>query len=299
MKLKDFEINGVKVMGDSDMRITNQTSVKFGIDPTAPDLHLGHMVALRQLRKFQDAGVEIQLIIGEATAQIGDPTGRDATRPSMGKQDVLKNHSTYLEQMSKIIRREFTVWYNSDTITAPALLDLASRVTISKMMEHATFSNRIESSESIRLHELLYPLIQAYDSILLRNHIEVGGSDQTFNFTITRDIQRSMGLPQQSCLIVPILLGTDGKRKMSKSLNNYVAFNDAPDVMRDKLSRMPDSNVESYMNLLTDLQFEDFTDILTAKKILIRSIIGQLHGLDAAFEAMENYGRKKKVTDGK
>lgn len=298
MNIKDFQNEYFKVIGEHE--INKNTIVKFGIDPTSPDIHLGHMVVLRQLRRLQDLGATIHFVIGGFTATIGDPTGVDVTRPSLDEHTIASNYGTYVDQMYKLIdSNKILVTFNSDglcsDLDAAGFIKLMSSVTLSKMLEHNTFKKRFEGSNSIRVHELVYPLLQAYDSIVIEPHIEVGGMDQLFNFTLTRDIQVFYGQQPESCLLCPILLGTCGKQKMSKSLGNYIGITEDPDVMRDKLSRMPDSNVESYMKLLTPFTDYDSSDILATKKILMYNIIMQLHGKEKAQEAMDNYGRKKKV----
>lgn len=302
MKLEDLEKNGITVIGNKDLELDGRVTIKFGIDPTSPDLHLGHMIVLRILAKLQKCGVKIVIVIGDFTAKLGDPTGKDATRPMLTHDQVAENSRTYIEQMNKILPCSLedpslgvTFIENSTlsgSITIGRLMKTCSKITVSKIFEHQTFKDRLASNESVRLHELLYPIIQAEDSIMIGNQVEIGGSDQLFNFTITRDLQ----VDRQSCILTPILVGLDGRQKMSKSLNNYVGFNDSPEVMRNKLSKMPDENVRSYIDLLTDIPvFEHMyaTKILEVKKALIHDIIEQLYSKEAADEQMELYGRKK------
>jgi len=238
--------------------------VKFGADPTAPDLHLGHTVVLRKLRKFQEYGHKVIFIIGDFTAQIGDPTGRAKTRPPLSKEQVLKNSLTYKEQMLKILHREnLEIVYNSEWLEKMNFVDvikLASKYTLARMLEREDFSNRYKNNISISLHELLYCLMQGWDSVILKSELEIGGSDQKFNLIVGRDLQKEEGLPQQIIMTLPILEGTDGKLKMSKSYNNYIALNDAPQEMFGKIMSINDDLMFRYFELLTDEPIEKINE---------------------------------------
>lgn len=270
--------------------------VKLGVDPTAPDIHLGHTVVLRKLRHFQDLGHEAILIIGDFTSQIGDPSGKTKTRPALTPEEVKKNADTYLEQVKKILLTErLTVVNNSDWLDKIALKDLIKLLslgTMSKILEHNTFKERFNDSSSIRMHEFIYPFLQAYDSIHLKADCELGGTDQLFNIAFGRELQKECGQSPQSALLMPILTGTDGSMKMSKSLNNYVGVNESPSVMRQKLLNMPDKNIIPYFKLLTSLKPEEVNDIelmlidnpsteniIDVKNKLINEIINIYHPL--------------------
>ncbi len=215
--------------------------IKYGVDPTAPDLHLGHAVPLRKLRQFQDLGHTVVLLIGDFTAMIGDPSGRSTTRPPLTREEVKVNAKTYVDQAYKILDREATVLrYNSEWLSALALEDiirLTGKFTVARLLERDDFSVRYKSEQSISLHEFLYPVMVAYDSVVLEADVEMGGTDQMFNFLAGRELQRSLGEEQQVCLTMPILEGTDGVRKMSKSYGNYVGLTDGPSA-GDEASRL-------------------------------------------------------------
>lgn len=285
--------------------------IKLGVDPTAPDIHLGHTVPLRKLKHFQDLGHEVVFLIGDFTGRIGDPSGRDKTRPPLTEEDILSNAQTYIEQVSKILNPDkLRVEYNSswlDNLTFGELIKMAANTTMAKMLEHNTFRQRLESSDSIRMHEMLYPFMQGYDSVALKADVELGGSDQTFNLTFGRDLQRFFGQEPQICLTMPILTGTDGVQKMSKSLGNYIGIDESPAIMFDKIMRMTDSNIVNYMTLLTDIpvtEIEEIAMILSAnpetnfivgqKKRLAFEIIKAYHSENEAQNQIDNYGKLNK-----
>jgi len=229
--------------------------VKYGADPTKPDLHLGHYISLKKLRDLQEiGGFEIIIVIGDFTAMIGDPTGRTKTRPRLTKEEVIENSKTYLNQLSKVIDiSKIKVEFNSNWLSkmnAYDIIELCSKYTISKILEREDFNNRIKSESPIFIHEILYPLFQAYDSVYLNADIEIGGDDQLFNFTLTREIQKAYGQEPQIVLTMPILVGTDGKLKMSKSYDNYIAFNDEPFDMFGKVMSIRDELMEDYYKLI-------------------------------------------------
>ncbi len=227
--------------------------VKLGIDPTAPDLHLGHCVQLAKLRAFQDAGHTVVLIVGDFTARVGDPSGRSAERPVLSPEQIDANAVTFQEQAFKVLDRERTeVRRNSEWLAMPAeeLFALARRFTVARLLERDDFSRRMERSEPISALELLYPVLQGYDSVAVEADVELGGTDQKFNLLFGRDVQESFGQPPQSVLTMPILPGTDGVRRMSKSLGNYVGVTDPPEEMFGKLMSVPDEVMPQYYLLL-------------------------------------------------
>jgi len=239
--------------------------IKLGVDPTAPDIHLGHTVVLRKLRAFQDLGHTAVLLIGGFTSQIGDPSGKSKTRPPLSLEDIEKNAKTYLTQVKKVLLPQKlevvnnTAWL--DNVSLKDMIKLLSHATMSKLLEHNTFKERFNGSGSIRMHEFIYPFLQAYDSIHLKADIELGGTDQLFNIAFGRELQKEFGQTAQSALLMPILTGTDGIQKMSKSLNNYIGVTESPRTMSQKILNMPDSNITSYFKLLTPLSPEKVLDI--------------------------------------
>jgi len=283
--------------------------IKLGVDPTAPDIHLGHTVVFRKLRHFQELGHQVFFLIGDFTARIGDPSGRDKTRPPLTKEQILENAQTYLDQISKILDKEKTnVVYNSHwlkNMTFEDVLKLAAQSTMAKLLEHNTFKQRFESGESIRLHEFLYPFMQGYDSVALEADVELGGTDQTFNLTFARDLQKFFGQEPQICITMPILTGTDGVQKMSKSLGNYIGIDEPAPIMFEKIMRMHDSNIVLYFTLLTDVDLKEINEmesmlgnnpftsyILDIKKKLAFEIVKTYHGDSKAQLALRGYGKQ-------
>ena len=240
--------------------------IKAGFDPTAPDLHLGHTVLLNKLRQFQDMGHDILFLIGDFTGMIGDPTGKSATRPPLTREQVLANALSYEEQIFKVLSREKTqVVFNSSwmaKMSAADMIQLASRMTVARMLERDDFSKRYRSGQSISIHEFIYPLIQGYDSVELKADIELGGTDQKFNLLMGRDLQKQYGQEQQVVLMMPILEGLDGVNKMSKSLNNYIGINESPAQMFGKLMSISDELMWRYFDLLS---FRSISDIKVFK----------------------------------
>lgn len=279
--------------------------VKLGMDPTAPDLTLGHTVVLRKLRQFQDLGHKAVLIIGDYTAMIGDPTGRTKTRPILTEAEIKTNAATYLQQAGKVLlldEDKLEVRYNSEWLTPMTCADvikLMSEMTVARMLERDTFAKRQAEGREIYLHELLYPLMQGRDSVAIESDVELGGTDQTFNNLCGRDLQRNAGQPPQIVMVLPLLIGTDGKNKMSKSLGNYVAVTDPPGDMFGKVMRIPDELMRNYFELLTDVSEEEvarLTDRSTinprdAKETLAKTIITQYHSAEAATAAAEEFRR--------
>ena len=238
--------------------------VKLGCDPTRPDLHLGHSVILRKMKQFQDLGHETTLIIGDFTALIGDPTGQNKTRPSLSPEEIKENAKSYFEQAAKILDRDKTIIkYNSDWLGKLDFADvikLASRMTVARMIERDDFYNRYQRGEAIALHEFLYPLAQGQDSVELESDVELGGTDQKFNLLVGRQLQREAGQNQQICLTMPLLEGTDGTLKMSKSHDNYIGITENANDMYGKVLSIPDSLIFLYFELLTDVPLEDLPE---------------------------------------
>lgn len=231
--------------------------VKLGCDPTRPDLHLGHSVILRKMRQFQDLGHHAILIIGDFTAMIGDPSGANKTRPALSRDEVIANGRSYLEQASKILDSDKTeIVYNSGWLSPMSFEDvirLASHYTVARMLERDDFTRRYQNNDTISLHEFLYPLAQGQDSVHLKSDIELGGIDQKFNLLVGRHLQKEFGQSPQICLMMPLLVGTDGTRKMSKSYDNYIGIDENPDDMYGKALSIPDNLIYPYFELLTDV----------------------------------------------
>jgi tyrosyl-tRNA synthetase len=229
--------------------------IKAGFDPTAPDLHLGHTVLINKLRHFQDLGHQILFLIGDFTGMIGDPTGKSATRPPLTKEQVIENAQSYAEQVFKILDKDKTeIVFNSSWLTdlgAAGMLKLASSLTVARMLERDDFSKRFKSNQPIAIHEFMYPLLQGYDSVALKADVELGGTDQKFNLLMGRELQKQAGQSQQCVLTMPLLEGLDGVNKMSKSLNNYIGINEAPEIIFAKLMSISDELMWRYIELLS------------------------------------------------
>src|SRR6056297_2206000 len=239
--------------------------IKLGCDPTRPDLHLGHSVILRKLRQFQDLGHEAILIIGDFTALIGDPTGKSETRPALSREEIEENAKTYLDQATKILDEAKTsIVYNSEWLgkmNFEDVIKLTSKLTVARMIERDDFSKRYENNEPISLHEFLYPLAQGQDSVHLHSDVELGGTDQKFNLLVGRDLQRDDGQDPQVCLMMPLLVGTDGTLKMSKSYDNYIGINEHPNDIYGKVLSIPDNLIYRYFELVTDIATEKLPEI--------------------------------------
>ena len=270
--------------------------VKAGFDPTAPDLHLGHTVLIRKMKHFQDMGHTVIFLIGDMTGLIGDPTGRNAMRPPMTREELAKNAETYKAQVFKLLDPEKTeLRFNSEwlePLTYEKIVRLTSHYTVARLLERDDFSKRYKEGIPISMHELLYPLAQAYDSVALKCDVELGGTDQKFNLLVGREIQKDYGLLPQIVATVPILEGLDGVEKMSKSKGNYVGITEPPTDMFRKLMNMPDALVPRYFELLTDLPMDEIAalDPLTSKKDLAYRIVKDFHGEDAAARVAEGWG---------
>lgn len=240
--------------------------IKFGADPSRPDLHIGHTVPLRILKKFQDLGHEIVFVIGDFTAMIGDPSGKSKTRPSLTFEETRKSAETYLSQATKILDKEKTrIEFNSQWLSNMDFQDiikLTSKYTVARIMERDDFKNRFENNLPLSMHELLYPLMQGYDSVALKADVEIGGTDQTFNLLVGRELQKDYGQDSQVVITFPLLVGLDGKEKMSKSLNNYIGISESPLDKFKKCMQIPDNVLEQYFILTTDLSKEKIDEIM-------------------------------------
>jgi len=275
--------------------------IKLGCDPTRPDLHLGHSVILRKLRQFQDLGHHVILIIGDFTAQIGDPSGQNKTRPPLTSQEIKENASTYLDQAAKILDGEKTeIVYNSDWLGDMKFQDvilLSSKMTVARMIERDDFSKRYKNNETISLHEFLYPLAQGQDSVHLKSDVELGGTDQKFNLLVGRDLQKDAGQDPQVCLMMPLLVGTDGSMKMSKSYDNYIGIDEPANEMYGKALSIPDELMYSYYELVTDVSTDELESIKkrieadprNTKHDLAFTITRMYHGEQAAKDARKYF----------
>jgi tyrosyl-tRNA synthetase len=266
--------------------------VKLGIDPTAPDIHLGHVVVLNKLRQFQDAGHVVVLIIGDYTARVGDPSGRAVERPVLSDEQIDANARTFQEQAFTVLDAERTeVRRNSEwlAMSSDELFRLVRRFTVARLLEREEFSRRMEAAEPISILELLYPVLQGYDSVAVEADVEMGGTDQKFNLLFGRDVQESFGVPPQSILTMPILPGTDGVRRMSKSLGNYVGVTDPPEEMFGKLMSIPDDVMGEYHQLLLYEELDRDRHPAEAKRELARRLVERFHGEDAATAAAERF----------
>ncbi len=275
--------------------------VKYGIDPTGVDLHLGHTVPMRKLRQFQDLGHQAVIIIGNYTALVGDPSGRDETRPRMTPEQVEANARDYLSQLSRVVDLDRAeVVRNGDWFSKMSFLDvleLCSKVTVAQLLTREDFSKRYKAEVPIYLHECLYPVMQAWDSVMVRADVELGGTEQLYSFMLARDLQRQEGQPGQVGVLLPILVGLDGVRRMGKSLGNYIGIGEPPYEMMKKFMQLPDSCMRSYFDLLTDLQQDEIDQLLAghpkeAKMRLACEIIAQYHGRDEAERAAARWQRE-------
>ncbi len=272
--------------------------IKLGADPSRPDLHLGHSVVLRKLRLLQDAGHEIWFVIGDFTGMIGDPSGRNKTRPPLTFAQTRENGKTYFTQVTKILDPEKTkITYNSEwlgKLSFADVLSLAAKYTLASILEREDFKNRYVSRQPIGLHELFYPLMQGYDSVAIHADIEVGGTDQTFNLLVGRALQKDYGQQPQEVITFPLLPGLDGVEKMSKSLDNYIGLDEPAEVMFEKCMRVPDVVLEQYFRLTTDFNEDDYlpvlqTDLYGAHFLFAREIVRLYHGEPAVADAEERY----------
>ena len=284
--------------------------IKLGMDPTAPDLHFGHTVVLNKLRHFQDLGHEVLFLIGDYTARIGDPTGKNNTRPPLSEEQAQQNAKTYAEQVFKILDKDKTkIVFNSEwfgKMSAGDMIALASQVTVSRMLERDDFSKRYATQTPIAIHEFLYPLVQGYDSVALQADVELGGTDQTFNILMGRTLQGRYNQEAQVCITMPILEGLDGVQKMSKSLGNYIGIDDPAGVMFQKILSMPDTLIPRYFELLSFKPMDEVNALLDEmangrnpqeiKRILALELIERFHGREAAENAHKSAGNR--LADG-
>jgi tyrosyl-tRNA synthetase len=277
--------------------------VKLGMDPTTPDLHLGHSVTLKKLRDFQRRGHTVIFLVGDFTAMIGDPTGRSETRKPLTREQIVANAETYQRQVSKILDPALTeVRFNSewmDKLDVRGLIEIAAKLSVARMLERDDFEKRLAEQQPLFLHELLYPLVQGYDSVALRADVELGGTDQKFNMLVARELQRAFNQPPQVVMTMPLLEGLDGVRKMSKSYGNAVGLTDAPRDMFGKLMSIPDRMMPRYFELLTDVAPADLAAIrsgnahpMESKKRLATEIVAEYHDSDAASDAREYFESK-------
>ncbi|MGB8226715.1 MAG: tyrosine--tRNA ligase [Sedimentisphaerales bacterium] len=280
-----------------------QLRVKLGMDPTAPDIHLGHTVVMRKMRQFQDMGHKAVLIIGDYTARIGDPTGQNTTRPMLSPEQIEKNAKTYIAQAGKVLdtsKEKFEVRPNSEWLTDLRLADiikLTSSTTVARMLERDTFAIRYKAGDAISMHEFLYPLMQGYDSVMVKADVELGGTDQTFNNLVGRDLQRINGQKAQIVITMPILVGLDGKEKMSKSKGNYIGVTDEPKNMFGKVMSISDDMMENYFTLLTEIPADKIKELVNSQKthpkqakvLLAKTIIKQFYDESAAEQAVAEF----------
>lgn len=304
----DFKIGTVAILPEDDFKKKlasgKKLKIKLGMDPTAPDLHLGHAVVLRKLKQFQDAGHDIIFLIGDFTARIGDPTGKSKTRPVLGDEEIDRNTKTYFEQVTRILDpQKVTIVYNSQWLGHLSFTDmvrLCSKVTLARIIEREDFKNRLEQKTSIGFHELLYPLMQGYDSVALKADVELGGTDQTFNLLMGRVLQEQYGQEPQAIVTVPLLEGLDGVEKMSKSLGNYVGLSEEPEVAFGKLMSISDTLMWRYFEVLLLTPIDSIahykqevahqkTHPMGLKKKMAHDIVATFWGKDAAVQAQQHF----------
>ena len=314
--LKEETLRQVTARGVSDIIVKEEflellqggkpLRLKMGFDPSRPDIHLGHVVGLRKLRQLQELGHQVILIVGDWTAQIGDPSGHSATRPMLTHDEVVANAESYMRQFFKVIDKERTqaVWQSEwfGKFNLADVIRLTSRFTVAQFLDRDDFAKRFAAHKPIAITELLYPLLQAYDSVAIQADVEFGGTDQMFNLLVGRELQGMMGQRPQQCFLMPILVGTDGVQKMSKSLGNYIAVEDPANDMYGKVMSLPDSLIIQYFEYLTDVPWTELDEMgkaiddqsvnpMELKKRLAREITGQFHDAETAIKAEENFQR--------
>lgn len=308
-----IRLNTDTIIGESELEARLQEGrplrVKLGVDPTRPDLTFGHLVVFNKLRQFQDLGHEAILIIGDFTTLIGDPSGRSSTRPVLTKEEIVQNAQTYLDQAFKILdEQKTTVVYNSEWFNEMGFEDclkLARKMTVARMLERDDFSKRYASNAPISIIEFLYPLIQGYDSLHLNADVEIGGTDQLFNMLVGRALQKDAGKQEQAVITMPLLIGLDGVKKMSKSQDNYIAFTDSPKEMFGKIMSIPDDTMWVYYQLLLEMDDAQIDKLkaghpMDAKKHLASALVGQFHSMDAARHELQQFEQvfsKNKLPD--
>src|SRR6188768_1411510 len=291
---------------EARLKLGRPLRIKAGFDPTAPDLHIGHTVLLNKMRQFQDLGHQVIFLIGDFTGMIGDPTGKNVTRKPLSREDVEANAKTYAEQVFKVLDRERTeVRFNSEwfgAMSAADMIKLAAQHTVARMLERDDFSKRYAAQQPIAIHEFLYPLVQGYDSVALKADVELGGTDPKFNLLVGRDLQREYGQESQIVLTMPLLEGTDGVQKMSKSLTNYIGINETPNDQFGKIMSISDAMMWRYYELATDVSLRDIEalkqDVETGKRHpkdakcdLAETVIGLYHGKAAGQAARDEFNR--------
>ncbi|MBO9691894.1 tyrosine--tRNA ligase [Chryseobacterium sp.] len=291
--------NGLEEKLNQAKKENRKLSVKLGFDPTAPDLHLGHAVVLKKLKQFQDLGHQIIIVVGSFTARIGDPTGKNKARKPLSAEDVKHNAQTYINQLSKIIDVQKTkIVFNSEWLDAldfSEVIQLLSKVTVAQLMQRNDFNKRFTENTPIAMHELVYPILQGFDSVKIACDIEMGGTDQLFNCTMGRQLQEVYRMPAQIIMCMPLLRGLDGKEKMSKSLNNIIGLTDEPNEMFGKTMSIPDVLIEEFINLITDFSMEEKVTLVSRmtegenpmniKKLIAKNIVTQYHDKTAAEQA--------------
>ena len=308
-KLELIKRKAVQIFSEEDLdkKINSgrKLTIKLGADPSRPDLHIGHSVVLRVLKQFQDMGHEVVFVVGDFTGMIGDPSGKSKTRPALTFEETRESAETYLEQATKILDKNKTkIVFNSDWLSKMNFEDvikLASKYTVARIMERDDFKNRFENKMPLSMHELLYPLMQGYDSVELKADIEIGGTDQTFNLLVGRELQRDYGQESQVVMTFPLLVGLDGKEKMSKSLDNYIGLSDAPFEKFKKSMKIPDNVLRQYFELVTDLPIESINrimegDIRTAHMEFARELL-RMYDKDSSFEEIRT--RYEEIAKGK
>ncbi len=313
--LENIEINLPEGELQKKLNSGKVLNIKMGFDPTSTDLHLGHAVAIKKLREFQDLGHKIIIIIGDFTARIGDPTGKDKTRPQLTKEEIDKNSKTYIDQLQKILDiSKIEVKRNSDWFSNMKLdefISLLSKYTVQQIMDRNDFKERFEKGNSISMHEIVYPLIQGYDSVMVNADVELGGQDQLFNLLVGRYLQEKYNQEPQTIICTPLLRGLDGVNKMSKSLNNYIGLTDNPNDMHGKTMSIPDILIEEYLDLVTSFPFDDKNlfkkqlqdkevNPMDTKKKIAFNVVSQYHSVEDAQSAQsdfENKFQKRKLED--
>lgn len=287
---------------DEKLKSDRALRIKFGVDPTAPDIHLGHTVPLEKLRQFQEMGHQAILLIGDFTATVGDPTGRSTARPPLTREEVLANAETYTDQAFKVLDREKTeIIFNGDwfrKMTYEEVLKLNARVTLQQMLQREDFKERVGKGTEVRLHELQYPIMQGWDSVELKADVEIGGTDQLFNMLVGRDLQKEEGQPQQSVICMPLLEGVDGVKKMSKSAHNYIGVSEEPSIMFSKLMNISDVLMSRYYLLLLGVVRDESGDPREDKKNLARSIVARYHGEEVGEAAYAAWGNPEAAAAG-
>jgi tyrosyl-tRNA synthetase len=285
---------------EKSRKLDKPLRIKLGIDPTSPDIHLGHAVPFNKLRHFQELGHQIVIIIGDYTAMVGDPSGRDSTRPQITHEQVMENAKTYLDQVRTIIDLDKAeVVYNGDWFSKMSFTDvikLSSRMTVARLLERDDFSKRYKEGLPISFHEFMYPLMQGHDSVMVRADVELGGNDQTFNLLVGRNLQKEDGQEPQVALTLPLLVGTDGTAKMSKSYGNYIGVSEVANDMYGKVMSVPDALLKNYFDLCSDVPEEEAAAFVAgnpmeAKMALAKSIVERYHDAEAATHAAANFNR--------